>query len=175
MVLFPSYVEVDDFSWTCPRFEFDGWQGPGQCFLRIEIKERRAVFICAQLINDRRARIGSSEGNIRERVLTLLFDKGVIRATRTPGVLDRFRPKAFEEKQRKDVLWHFDRHSVWIQHCPEASMEWDECAYAISNFSRSRFMLYPSKEPVIEDCRIDPALLAITDEDLDVRFHKEHA
>src|SRR5580698_3284716 len=171
MVFFRKYVEVDDFSWTCPRFEFDAWQGPGHCYLRVEIKDRRAVFVCAELMNYRGADSGHGRFSIRERVLNFLMEQGVVRPIRQRTFLDKFRPGRFEDKQREDVIEYFNRFSVWIQHYPGDELDWKKSPYTVMNLRGTGRVLCNHRSEVIDRCRISAALLDISPDELNDERH----
>lgn len=138
-------VQLKDFRQDYLPFEFQGFWNPGNCFLRILIKNQRIVILCTQLPNYTGTSITNAVESVIEHAARKLHgekDKVGQNIVTYKEKFSLIRSLLLGEKKNNErliasLLEHLLSKSIWIEHYPPGEGLLHEGSYSRVSFTEA--------------------------------------
>lgn len=131
-----------------PHFPFRGFNGVGECFLRIQVLDNaRLVFLCVQRPNYYGTSVTNAVESIFDAAVRMLIQKGAV-----PPTLLRVPFFARNKEQRR--LMNVVRNSRWVEHYPPEVGFVPGGSYALVSFDDDLHPVwdYMSRAAIAREC-----------------------
>lgn len=144
------------------------WDNDGYCYMRVQIRDGCILFTCAQLLNYHNTSVTNAVENIREAIVSKLFEDGALKFYGQKSIFDRFKSRqriSFETEY--EIFRFLNENSYWLEYYPSELSLLDESRYSVVAFNgnsepvwgtRSREAL--EKSLPLFDLNIDEDVLA---------------
>lgn len=137
-------IKLNDFYKDYLPFKFDGFWREGACFLRIVVKNGKAIFFCSQLPNYTGTSVTNAIESVLEHAIHKLFEEKTEDKERVVNFIEDFSfirelilGKKNDERLLKELRRHILSESIWIEHYPPGEGLSDKGSFSIVNFTDS--------------------------------------
>ena len=137
-------IKLNDFSRDYLPFKFNGFWRDGACFLRIVVKNGKAIIFCSQLPNYTGTSVTNAIESVLEHAIVKLFeektkdDKKVVNFIEDFSFIrDLILGKKNDERLLKELRKHILSESIWIEHYPPREGISNEGTFSIVNFTET--------------------------------------
>ncbi len=129
------------------------WNDNGYCYLRVQIRDGKIFFTCAQLLRYHNTSVTNAVESVRVSAINALMTDGALKISNKRNFFDLF--KSTQRKSQEFDAWIFDfinRSSVWIEYYhPEISLTMKD-RYSVVKFEgNSEPEWFPSSKKVLEE------------------------